>query len=54
MNYDTTTTQPIGACGHCSGNGQWTIHAGTCPKVKAIEYHPNGAIKRIEFKDDER
>jgi hypothetical protein len=24
-----------------------------CPKVKSIEYHPNGAIKRVEFVGDE-
>ena len=37
-----TSTPPI--CEHC-GYG----HVGTCPKVKAIEYHPNGTVKRIEF-----
>ncbi|HEU4635426.1 MAG TPA: hypothetical protein VFS41_04565 [Edaphobacter sp.] len=32
---------------------QWCgmIHNGTCPKVSAIEYHPNGAVKRVEFHD---
>lgn len=24
-------------------------HNTKCPLVKAIEYHPNGAIKRVEF-----
>ena len=24
-------------------------HGGNCPAVKAIEYHPNGQIKRVEF-----
>ena len=24
-------------------------HQGACPKVKAIEYHPNGTVKRVEF-----
>lgn len=30
---------------------QWCgcIHSGKCPQVKAIEYHENGTIKRIEF-----
>jgi hypothetical protein len=34
-------------------NCQWCgmIHNGTCPKVAAIEYHPNGAVKRVEFFD---
>lgn len=26
-------------------------HAGVCPRVKAIEYHPNGEVKRVEFFD---
>lgn len=25
-------------------------HPGVCPTVKAIEYHPDGTIKRVEFK----
>jgi len=28
------------------------IHAGACPRVKAIEYFENGMVKRVEFKDD--
>ncbi len=31
-------------CPHC-GMG----HSGTCPRIRAIEYHPNGTVKRIEF-----
>ena len=38
-----------GTCPHCSGNGIQTIHGGTCPRIKAIEYHPDGTTKRIEF-----
>jgi len=34
-------------CPHC-GIG----HVGTCPRIKAIEYHENGTVRRIEFKDD--
>jgi hypothetical protein len=33
------------ACPHCG-----LYHATTCPLVKAIEYHPNGQVKRVEFK----
>jgi hypothetical protein len=33
-------------CGHC---GQ-PPHPGVCPMVKAIEYHENGTIKRVEYK----
>jgi len=25
-------------------------HKGTCPRIRAIEYHDNGTIKRIEFR----
>jgi hypothetical protein len=25
-------------------------HGPTCPTVKAIEFHPDGSIKRVEFK----
>jgi hypothetical protein len=33
-------------CGHCGG-----YHTAQCPRIKAIEYHPNGTIKRIEYHD---
>lgn len=31
---------------------QWCgmSHGALCPMVKAIEYHPNGTMKRVEFK----
>jgi hypothetical protein len=25
------------------------IHQTTCPRVKAIEYHPDGSVRRLEF-----
>lgn len=31
-------------CGHCG-----TMHTGTCHRIKAIEYHENGTIKRVEY-----
>jgi hypothetical protein len=31
-------------CTHCG-----KIHAGRCPLVKAIEYHENGIVKRVEY-----
>lgn len=31
-------------CPHCG-----MIHETTCPRIKAIEYHANGQIKRVEF-----
>lgn len=32
-------------CQWCNG-----MHTGICPLVKAIEYHLDGTIKRLEFK----
>ncbi len=40
-----------GACPHCSSPYSATFHNGPCPRIKAIEYHPNGSVKRIEFKE---
>jgi hypothetical protein len=31
-------------CGWCG-----IIHGPRCPSVQAIEYHPDGTIKRVEF-----
>jgi hypothetical protein len=46
---NTSTTKLEDECPWCSG----IIHYGSpCPRVKAIEYHPNGMIKRVEFKDE--
>lgn len=33
-------------CEHCNNS-----HSGPCPRVKAIEYHENGAVKRVEYTD---
>lgn len=43
--------QPVGAwcCPYCSTATQQIAHGGPCPRVKAIEYHPWGGIKRVEF-----
>lgn len=41
-----TSSAVASNCSWC-GNS----HAGVvCPLVKAIEYHPNGTMKRVEFK----
>lgn len=40
-----------GTCPYCSSPTRATFHNGPCPRVKAIEYHPNGAVKRVEFHD---
>lgn len=39
-------------CRWCSNDGLQVIHYGPCPRVKSIEYHPNGNIKRVEFVKD--
>lgn len=35
------------SCRYC---GCW--HNGTCPKVKAIEYHPDGSVRRVELHEN--
>ena len=37
---------------YCSYCGAY--HNGMCPKVRSIEYYPNGTIKTIEFFDVEK
>jgi hypothetical protein len=32
------------SCFHCGG-----IHLGMCPRIKCIEYYPDGVIKRVEY-----
>jgi hypothetical protein len=43
---DSTASTSFGQCGHC---GRWHDLKGICPHVKAIEYHPNGMVKRVEY-----
>lgn len=31
-------------CPHCG-----MIHQTTCPRIRAIDYNPDGSVKRIEF-----
>ena len=54
MSESNSTSSPdlsrmAGACGYCSTPSQAIVHGGPCPRVRAIEYHPNGSIKRVEF-----
>lgn len=35
-----------GPCSYCGG-----YHTGLCPRIKSIEYHSWGGVKRIEFHD---
>lgn len=34
----------IPVCNHCGGR-----HARACPRVKRMEFHPNGALASVEF-----
>ena len=43
-----STTSGIEVCAYCG-----MIHTGVCPRVKAIEYYPDGIVKRVEFVDSE-
>ena len=37
-------------CPYCSGGGTAVYHlGGHCPRVKSIEYHKDGTVKRVEF-----
>lgn len=40
----STSAADFNKCLHC-GMG----HTGRCPQVKAVEYYPNGQVKRIEY-----
>jgi hypothetical protein len=39
----------IEACQHCSSPGNPVFHPGHCPRVKAVEYYPDGRVRRVEF-----
>ena len=39
---------PQSHCPYCAAYS----HNGLCPRVKAIEYYPNGTVKRVELKDE--
>ena len=40
----STTSAARDTCGY------WGFdYRGTCPRVKSIEYHPDGTLKRVEF-----
>lgn len=48
----TWTYDPPIACPYCSSDITKVFHQGKCPKIKCIEYHPNGIVKKIEFYSD--
>lgn len=41
----TTIVEATPKCGYCG----CMPHQGICPMVKAIEYHENGTVKRVEL-----
>jgi len=45
------TSTAIGAngCPYCSSESCQVYHQGKCPKVKSIEYHEDGTVKRVDF-----
>ena len=45
-----TNTVSNDYCGWCSNPPNHLVyHFGPCPRVRALEYHPNGQLKRVEF-----
>ena len=48
----STATPGSGWCPWCSSESKGIVHTGPCPRIKSIEYHKNGTIKRVEFNDE--
>ena len=48
---ETTNTLQKNGCPYCSSDTVQVYHHGKCPKVKSIEYHENGSVKKVEFND---
>ena len=42
----TATAIPQVPCGYCG-----KYHQGICPRIKSVEYHDNGTVRRVEFYD---
>lgn len=47
MTGSTSGTVTVAACEHCGAH-----HAGRCHRIKAIDYYPNGTMKRVEYVDN--
>jgi len=41
------TTSTLEKCPHCGL--LHLVDSGPCPRIKAIEYYPDGTIKRVEY-----
>ena len=50
--YPYASTYSGVPCPYCSSSGVQAYHYGVFPKVKEIEYHPDGTVKKVVFKDD--
>jgi hypothetical protein len=44
MAANTAASDALHACRYCGVH-----HPGECPRVKAIDYYPDGTTKRVEF-----
>lgn len=52
VKMSTTAIEPKGYCPHCSNPpSNYVYHSGKCPKVKSVEYYPNGTVKKVELRD---
>lgn len=47
----STTAAPLPTCSYCGAFPH--DHLGQCPAIKAIEYFPDGSVKRIEKHEPE-
>ena len=45
MNTDFANPQPLRVCTYCGCQ-----HDETCPRIAAIDYYPNGQVKRVELR----
>ena len=45
----TTTATAIPQVVPCQYCGKY--HPGICPRIKSVEYHDNGTVRRVEFYD---
>lgn len=44
MSENSTSASDVRLCGHCG-----MYHGAVCPRIKAVEYHENGLVKRVEY-----
>ena len=51
---ETTSVAIQGGCPWCSNPslGSYVIHGGACPLVAEIEYHHDGTVKRVRFREE--